>query len=71
MVQDRVKRENSYVKMLMVKKSNQLFDETTQAYTKKYFVEERIAALWNLIAKVKDTFKTIVQQAAASKTCSK
>lgn len=70
-VQDRVKRENSYVKMIMIKKSNQLFDETTKAYTKKYFAEERITGLWTLIAKVQDAFKTIVQQAAVSKTCSK
>jgi len=55
----------------MVQKSNQLMDESTKAYTKKYFIEEKLMALWNLIAKVKDIFKTIVQQAPASKTCSK
>jgi len=55
----------------MVQKSNQLFDETTKAYTKKYFVEEKFMALWNLIAKVKDIFKTVVKQAPASQSCSK
>lgn len=70
-VQERVKRETGYIRILMVQKSNQLYDETTKAYTKKYFMEEKMMALWNLIAKVKDMFKTIVQQAAVSKTCSK
>lgn len=55
----------------MVKKSNQLLDKTTKAYTQKYFVEEKLMALWNLISQVKDLFQTIVQQAPASKTCSK
>lgn len=70
LVRERVKRETGYVKMLMVQKSNQVFTETMKAYTKKYFVEEKIMALWNLINKVKDIFKTIVQQAPVSKTCS-
>lgn len=55
----------------MVKKSSQLLDETTKAYTKKYFVEEKLMSLRNLISKVRDMFKTIVQQAPASKSCSK
>jgi len=71
MVNDRVKRENGYVKILMVQKSNQLFDESMKAYTKKHFVEEKLMGLWNLVAKVKDIFKTIVQQAPVSKSCSK
>jgi hypothetical protein len=54
----------------MVQKSNQLFTEATKAYTKKYFVEEKLMALWNLIAKVTDVFKTIVKQAPASQMCS-
>ncbi len=71
MIQERIKRENAYVKMLMIQKSNQLFDETTKAYTKKHFVEEKLMGLRNIIANVKDAFKTIVQQAPASKMCSK
>jgi len=71
LVRERVKRETGYVKILMVQKSNQLLDETTKAYTKKYFIQEKMMALWNIIAKVKDAFQTIVQQAAAAKTCSK
>ena len=71
LVKDRVKRENGYTRILMVEKSNQLFTETTKAYTKKHFVEEKLLALWNLITKVKDVFQTIVQQAPVSKTCSK
>lgn len=70
-MRERVKRETGYVKILMVQKSNQLLDETTKAYTKKYFIQEKMMALWNIIAKVKDAFQTIVQQAAAAKTCSK
>ena len=70
-VADREAREVGYVKILMVQKSNQLLDETTKAYTKTYFIQEKLMALWNLIAKVKDMFQTIVQQAPASKTCSK
>jgi hypothetical protein len=71
LVKDRVKRETSYIKILMVEKSNQLFTEATKAYTKKHFVEEKLMALWNLVSKVKDVFQTIVQQAPASKKCSK
>ncbi len=67
----RVSRETEYVKLLMIKKSTQTLDETTKAYTRKYFVEEKLMALRNLISKVKDTFQTVVQQAAASKSCSK
>lgn len=66
----RVSRENSYVKLLMIKKSTQLLSNTTQAYTKTYFVEEKLMALRSLISKVKDAFQTVVQQAAASKSCS-
>ena len=68
---DRVDKETGYTKMLMIQKSNQLFDEGTKAYTKKYFVQEKLMALWNLIVKVKDIFQTIIQQAPASKMCSK
>ena len=71
LVKERVKRETGYIRILMVQKSNQLFDTTTKAYTKKYFVQEKMMALWDLIAKVKDIFQTIVQQAPVSKTCSK
>ena len=70
MVKDRVIRENGYVKILMVQKSNKLLDNANKAYTKKYFVEEKMMGLRNLISKVKDTFQTIVQQAPASKSCS-
>lgn len=69
-VKERMKRETGYIKILMVQKSNQLFTETTKAYTKKHFVEEKLMALRNLIDKVKDVFTTIVQQAPASKMCS-
>jgi len=67
----RVSRETEYVKLLMIKKSTQLLDENTKAYTRKYFVEEKLMGLQNLISKVKDIFQTVVQQAAASKSCSK
>lgn len=70
-VKDRVSRENWYVKILMIQKSNQLLDETTKAYTKKHFVEEKLMGLWSIVSKVKDMFQTIVQQAPVSKTCSK
>lgn len=68
---NRVNKETSYTKMMMIEKSNQLFDEGTKAYLRKYFVQEKLMALWNLIVKVKDMFQTIIQQAPASKTCSK
>lgn len=71
LVKERVERENGYVKILMVQKSNQLFNETMQAYTKKHFVEDKLMALRTLINKVKDMFQTIVQQAPASKSCSR
>ncbi|MEI6672335.1 MAG: hypothetical protein WCL02_03015 [bacterium] len=70
-IKDKIRREVGYTQILMVQKSNQLLDEGTKAYTKKYFVQEKLMVLWNLIAKVKDMFQTIIQQAPASKTCSK
>lgn len=69
-IKDKIRREVGYTQILMVQKSNQLLDEGTKAYTKKYFVQEKLMALWNLITKVKDMFQTIVQQAPASKICS-
>lgn len=69
LVSQRVSKESSYVKVLMITKSTQLLDETMKAYTRTYFVEEKLMNLWSLVNKVKDTFKTIVQQAAASKSC--
>ncbi len=70
-VSSRVSREKNYVQVLMTKKSNQLLNETTTAYTKKYFVEEKLAALSKLITQVKDLRQSIVKQAPASKKCSK
>ncbi len=70
MVTKRIQREYAYVKLLMVKKSTQLLDETTKAYTQKNFVEDKLMSLQKLISKVKDLFQTIVKQSAASKTCS-
>jgi hypothetical protein len=55
----------------MIKKSTQLLNKTTKAYTQTYFVEEKLMALQALISKAKDAFQTIVQQSAASKTCNK
>lgn len=42
-----------------------------KTHTQTYFVEDKLMALWNLISNVKSVFQTIVQQAAAAKTCSK
>lgn len=53
----------------MTKKSTQLLNETMKAYTKTYFVEDKLMNLQKLVNKVKDTFQTIVQQSAASKSC--
>lgn len=66
---ERVKRENAYVKILMAQKTTKLLENTTQAYTKKHFVEEKMMALRKLIEKVADTFKTIVKQAPVAKEC--
>ncbi len=71
LITERINRETEYVKLLMIKKSTQTLDESTKAYTQKYFVEEKLMALRNLVSKVKDMFQTVVQQAAASKSCSK
>lgn len=69
LVNKRVSQESAYVKILMTKKSTQLLNETMKAYTKTYFVEDKLMDLWTLVNKVKDSFQTIVQQAAASKSC--
>lgn len=71
LVAQRVGKETAYTKLLMIKQSTKLLDETTKAYTRKYFVQEKLMGLRNLITKVKDNFTTIVQQAPASKSCSK
>jgi DNA-binding transcriptional regulator GbsR (MarR family) len=69
MVRERIQRETQYTKLLMIQKSTQILNETTKAYTKTHFVEEKLMGLRNLITKVKDFFQTIVQQAPASKVC--
>jgi hypothetical protein len=69
MVRERVQRETQYVKLLMIEKSTQILNETTKAYTKAHFVEEKLMGLRNIITKVKDLFQTIIQQAPASKKC--
>ena len=70
LVQKRVEKENGYIKILMVQKSNQLLNESMKAFTQKHFVEEKLMALWNLILKVKTVFQTIVLQAPTSTSCS-
>ncbi len=68
-VRERIQRENQYVKLLMIQKSTQMLTETTKAYTKKHFVEEKLMGLRNLITKVKDYFNTVVQKAPVAKKC--
>ncbi len=70
LVKKRVEKENGYVKILMVQKSNQLLNESMKAFTQKHFVEEKLIALWNLILKVRNVFQTIVLQAPTSTSCS-
>lgn len=71
LVRQRVKRENGYVKILMVQKTGKMIDEVTKAYTKKHFVEEKLLELRDLITKVKNLFQDMVKQAPVSQKCSK
>lgn len=68
-VEERVTRETTYVKILMAQKTTKLLENTTQAYTKKHFVEDKMTALRKLIEKVASTFKTIVKQAPVAQQC--
>jgi len=68
-VENRVERENAYTRIIMIDQSSQVLGKVTKAYTKKYFIEEKLMGLWNLITNVKYLFQTIVQQAAVSKSC--
>lgn len=70
LVNQRIQKEHTYIKLLIIKKSTQLLHETTKKYTKSYFVEEKLMALQKIILRVKDMFQTIVKQAPVSKTCS-
>jgi len=69
-VEKRVKREDKYVKIVMVQKTGKLLDEVTKAHTKKYFAEEKLMKLRNLIVEVKNLFQDMVKQAPVSQTCS-
>jgi len=55
----------------MIQKANQLLDEGIKAYTQKHFVQEKMMALRNIVTRMQDVFKTMVQQAPASKTCNR
>ncbi len=70
MANNRISDEASYTKIIAIKKSNELLHNTIQAYTQKYFVEEKMMVLLTLLNKVKSLFSTMVQQAPASQSCS-
>lgn len=70
LINKRIQKENTYTKLLIIKKSTQLLNETTKKYTKSYFVEEKLMALQKIIINVKDMFQTIIKQAPAAKKCS-
>lgn len=71
LVNKRIADEATYTKIIMIKKSNELLHTSLQAYTQKYFVQEKMMTLMTLVNKIKSLFATMVQQAAVSKTCSK
>ncbi len=64
LVNKRIADENNYTQIIIIKKSNELLHNTLQAYTQKYFVQEKMMVLLTLINKVKSLFSTMVQQAA-------
>ncbi len=70
-IQNRINREWLNTKILMIQKANQLLDEGIKAYTQKHFVQEKMMALRNIVTRMQDVFKTMVQQAPASKTCNR
>jgi hypothetical protein len=71
LVNRRISDENMYTKIIIIKKSNELLHKTLEAYTQKYFVQEKMMVLMTLVNKVKSLYSTMIQQAAVSKTCSK
>ena len=70
LINKRISDEATYTKIIAIKKSNELLHNTIQAYTQKYFVEEKMMVLLTLLNKVKSLFSTMVQQAPASQSCS-
>lgn len=64
LINKRIADENNYTQIIIIKKSNELLHNTLQAYTQKYFVQEKMMVLLTLMNKVKSLFSTMVQQAA-------
>ena len=67
----RINDEYTKTKTIMIEKSNALLHQTTLAYTQGYFIEDRMMTLITTINNIKSLFSTMVQQAAASQSCSK
>lgn len=70
-VEIRINNEYDYTKTILIKTSNESLHEIYKKYTTKYFIQEKIMGLMNLISQIKSLFSTMVNQAAASKTCTK
>jgi hypothetical protein len=70
-VAKRINNEYIYTKTIMIKTANEGMHEVYTTYTMKYFVQEKIMGLIDLISQIKSLFSTMVNQAATAKTCSK
>ncbi len=70
-VQERIHEEYITTKSIINKTANETMHETYKTYTMKYFVQEKIMGLIDLISQIKSLFSTMVHQAAAAKTCNK
>jgi len=71
MINERINKEYEYTKTIMIKTSNETLDQTYKKYTMKYFIQEKVIGLMDLINQIKSLFSTMVHQAAAAKSCSK
>ena len=71
LIERRINNEYTYTKTIMIKTANETMNEVYKTYTMKYFVQEKIMELMDLISQIKSLFSTMVNQAAASKSCTK
>lgn len=71
LVARRMNKENSYVKSIIIEKGNKILIDNIRAVLSKQFAQDKLLKLQDTITRMKESFTTIVKQAAASKNCEK
>ncbi|MBU0626190.1 hypothetical protein KKG31_07760 [Patescibacteria group bacterium] len=70
MVAQRLRKENTLVKTVIIEQSSKILMENINQSINKHFVQDKLAKLQTTIINIRDLFATIVKQAPVSKQCS-